>query len=97
MDRERRKGDIPIPENLEEILNKAQRKALPGIKFSGWEPWFLRQEMFKDPVLGMRNSNDGEIAILDEDGRLRTEDDANVREEDRNSQAPPENKVRYFG
>ena len=38
MDCEKRKGDISIPSNLEETLNKAQRQALPGIKFLGWEP-----------------------------------------------------------
>ena len=71
MDREKRKSDTSIPENLEEMLNEAQQKALPGIKYLGWEPRFLRKPMFQAPKLVLRNSSDGRTGMLDVDGRIR--------------------------
>jgi len=69
--RDKRKSDTSIPENLEEMLNEEQQQALPGIKYLGWEPWFLRQPMFQVPELIMQNSSDGRTGILDVDGRIR--------------------------
>jgi hypothetical protein len=71
MDDDRRKGNSTIPENLKEILNEAQQQALPGIKYLGWEPRFLRKPMFQAPELVMQNSSDGRIGILDVDGSIR--------------------------
>ena len=71
MDDDRRKGNSSIPENLKEILNEAQQLALPGIKYLGWEPRFLRKPMFQAPELVMQNSSDGRTGILDVDGRIR--------------------------
>ena len=71
MDDDRRKGNCSIPENLQEILDEAQQQALPGIKYSGWEPLFLRKPMFQAPELVMQNSSDGRTGILDVDGRIR--------------------------
>ena len=70
MDREKRKSDTSIPVNLEEMLNEAQQQALPGIKYLGWEPRFLRKPMFQAPELVMQNSSDGRTGILDVDGRI---------------------------
>ena len=96
MDREKRKGDTSIPDNLEEMLNKAQRKALPGIKFLRWEPQFLRKPLFKAPVLVLRNSNDGRTGIMDEDGRLIVQDDIEAREEENDTQTPPSPKNLHY-
>jgi hypothetical protein len=71
MDDDRRKGNSSIPENLKEILNEAQQLALPGIKYLGWEPRFLRNPMFQAPELVMKNSSDGRTGILDVDGRIK--------------------------
>jgi len=95
MDREKRKADISIQENLKEMLNDAQRQALPGIEFLGWEPRFLRKELFKAPVLVMYNSNDGSIGIMDEDGSIRIQDNIKVREQERQTPPPP-NNLHYF-
>jgi hypothetical protein len=69
--REKRKSDTSIPENMEEILNEAQQQALPGIKYLGWEPRFLREPIFQAPELVMHNSSDSKTGILDVDGRIR--------------------------
>lgn len=71
MDDDRRKGNSSISENMEEILGEAQQQALPGIKYLGWEPRFLRKPMFQVPELVMQNSSDGRIGILGVDGKIK--------------------------
>jgi hypothetical protein len=88
VDREKRKGDISIPENLEEMLNEAQRQALPGIKCSGWEPRFLRKPLFQAPLLVVHNSNDGRIGVFDEEGKIRIQANIKVREQESQTQTP---------
>ena len=96
MDREKRNGDDPIPANLEEMLSEAQRRTLPGIKYAGWEPRFLRQQAFQPPTLVMHNSNDDRIGVMDADGRFKIQDDIKVREEDGEIQDPSPNNLHYF-
>lgn len=72
MDREKRRSDTPLPENLEEMLNEVQQQALPGIRYLGWEPRFLRKPMFQVPELVMQNTVDGKTGVLDADGSIRT-------------------------
>ena len=96
MDREKRNGNTPIPENLAEMLSETQRQAIPGIEYLGWEPRFLRQQMFLPPTLVMRNSNDGKIGIMDEDGRFRIQDNIKVREQESEIQNPPPKDLNYF-
>jgi hypothetical protein len=71
VDRERRKGMIPVPDNLNEMLNKPQRQALSGIEYTGWELRFLRRPLFQDPVLVVQNLNDGKIGVLDKGGSVK--------------------------
>jgi hypothetical protein len=97
MDREKRKGDISIPENLQEMLSKEQQQSLPGIKCLGWEPRFLRKQLFMVPVLVMYNANDGRIGILDENGRLIIQTNIKVREHESQTQTPsPLNNLYYY-
>jgi hypothetical protein len=96
VNREKRKGNTPIPENLMEVLSEAQRQALPGIKFAGWEPRFLRQQLFQGPTLVMHNSNDGSIGLLDEGGRFRKQDNTKVREQESEIKTPISKNLRYF-
>jgi len=87
VDREKRKGDVPIPANLKEMLSEAQRQALPGIEYLGWEPWFLRKTMFQASELVMQNSRDGTTGILDVNGEMRIQD-IKVREQESETQTP---------
>jgi hypothetical protein len=97
MDREKRKGAITIPDNLQEMLNEVQRRALPGIECLGWEPRFLRRPLFMAPVLVMHNFNDGRIGILDEDGRIIIQTNIKVREQENQTQtSPPLNNLHYY-
>ena len=88
MDREKRKEGLSIPGNLKELLNEAQQQALPGIEYLGWELRFLRQPLFQAPALVVHNTNDGRIGILNEDGRIRIEEDIKVREQGSQTQTP---------
>jgi hypothetical protein len=89
VDKEKRKGDILIPPNLEDMLNEVQRQALPGIKCLGWELRFLREPLFQAPVLVVQNSNDGRIGIMDEAGRIRIQTNIKVREQTCQTLTPP--------
>ena len=82
VDRDRRCGDAPIPDNLKDILNKAQWQALPGIEYSesGWKLQFLRRPLFQEPVPVLHNSNDGRIGILGTDGSIKIQPVIKVRE-----------------
>jgi hypothetical protein len=95
VDREKRKSDIPIPPNLEEMLNEAQQQALPGIKYLGWEPRFLRKPMFQAPELVIQNSSDGRTGILDVDGRIRIQN-IKVRKQESETRAPPPNNIYLY-
>ena len=95
MDKEKRKGDISIPPNLEDMLNEVQRQALPGIKYLGWEPRFLRKPMFQAPELVIQNSSDGRTGILDVDGRIRIQN-INVREQESTTQTPTLSSIYYY-
>jgi hypothetical protein len=79
MDQDRRKGDIPVPDNLEEVLNVAQLRALSGIIYSGWMPRYLRRPMFQEPVLILLHPEEGRIAILETDGSLKTQTGIKLR------------------
>ena len=79
MDQDRRKGDIPVPDNLEEVLNVAQQRALTGITYLGWVPRFLRCPMIQEPVLILHHPAEDRIAILDADGRLETQAGVKLR------------------
>ena len=83
MEREKRKGNIPIPENLKEFLNEAQWQALSGIGYTGWELRFLRRPLFQEPVPVVYNTKDGTIGVLDKEGSVILQADIKVRELDK--------------
>jgi hypothetical protein len=88
MGREKRKGEISIPANLEEMLNEAQKQALPGIEYLGWELRFLRKPLFQEPVFVVQNTNDGRIGTMDGDGRIRLQANIKVRKQASQAQTP---------
>ena len=86
MDEDKRKTDSTIPADQEALLNALQLQVLPGIKYLGWEPRFIRHQVFKAPALVLRNSKDGRLEIQD-DLKLRGEEDA---------APPPPRNLHYF-
>ena len=83
MDRERRKGDIPIPDDLKEVLNDAQLRALSGMKYLGWKLQYVRRPLFQEPVLVVHYPDDDRIGILDKDGKINMQSEIRARELDK--------------
>ena len=97
MSMEKHKDDILVPENLEEVLSKAQRNALAGIGYLGWEPRFLRWPVFQALVLVLENILDGRIGIMGEDGKTRIQVNTDECEQESQTLAPPsKNNLHYY-
>ena len=80
MDKDKRKGDEPVPHNAIEMLNEMQVLALRQIERFGWRLQFIRRPLFQDPVPVVVDSEGEKIGILEEDGRINMEPDIKVRE-----------------
>lgn len=80
MDREKRKGDEPVPRDAVEMLNTMQVRTLRQIEGFGWRLQFIRRPLFQDPVPVVIDADGNKIGILEEDGRLNIEPDIKVRE-----------------
>ena len=50
MDREKRKGVEPVPDNAMELLNQLQIMILRQIEGYGWRLHFIRRPLFQEPV-----------------------------------------------
>ena len=80
MDNEKRKGDEPRPERLEDVLNELQMFALHKIEGFGWKLGFVRKPLFQEPVPVVFSAEGDKIGILEEDGRINMEPDITLRE-----------------
>jgi len=72
MEKERRKHDKPIPDNLDELLSVAQSRRLHQLEDFGWELKFVRRPLFLEPVAILSNPV-GEIGVLDRQGSMSME------------------------
>ena len=80
MDKEKRTGVKPIPDDLKEVLNEAQWQTMKGVECSGWVLKFVRRPLFQEPLLVLHNPNDDRIWILDKDGRIKIQSNIKARE-----------------
>jgi hypothetical protein len=80
MDREKREGDEPVPDNATEMLNQLQILALRQIESFGWRLRFIRRPLFQDPVAVVADGDGVKIGILEEDGRINMQSDIKIRE-----------------
>jgi hypothetical protein len=85
---EKRKGNTPLPDNLEAVLSEAQRRALPGLEVSGWKPRFLRRPLFQEPELVIYNPVDHRAGVLGVDGVIRVQASIPMREQDAHAFMP---------
>lgn len=79
MDREKRKGEKPVPDKLDETLNPAQLLALRQIENYGWSLRFVRRPLFQDPVPVVVSADGDTIGILEDDGRVNMQPDIKLR------------------
>ena len=79
MNDEQRSGDKPIPDNINDYLNTAQKAELHKIEGFGWNIKYIRHPLFQDPVVFVTSADGSSIGVLEEDGRLNLEPDIQTR------------------
>jgi hypothetical protein len=70
MQKEKRNKQKPIPNNINDYLNEAQRVSLRQIESYGWRLEFIRRPLFQDPVPVVFGPTNGQIGVLLEDGTI---------------------------
>ncbi len=70
MDKERRKGKPPIPEDLRKILTVAQKIAIKELEGFGWEVDYVRRPLFQEPKVIVRNPVTGKQSLIEADGTV---------------------------
>jgi hypothetical protein len=80
MEKERRTGMEPVPNNAEKHLNDTQVLALHQIENFGWHLKFLRRPLFQEAVAVVVNAEGTQTGILDEDGKIDMDSDIKMRQ-----------------
>ncbi len=70
MEKDKRKGLPPIPDNLGSILTELQMLALHRIENFGWKLLFVRRQMFQDVMPVVRNVDGTKVGVLELNGNL---------------------------
>lgn len=78
---EKRRGEEPIPDNLEDYLNQHQINALRQIENFGWELKFVRRPLFQEPIAVIMNTDGDRIGTLESDGRIDLKENFDLRED----------------
>lgn len=79
--KERRTHTVPILDNLDELLNQHQMRALRHIKTFGWQLYFVRRSLFQKPVAVIISPEGDRYATLEHDGRINMTPDTDLRKE----------------
>ena len=77
--RERRVGQVAIPDDIKSRLNELQHQSLARLEGFGWSVAFVRRPLFQDQVVVLFDPNGHQHAILNEDGSLDKTDDLEIR------------------
>ncbi len=80
MSEDKRKGEAPVPGNVENYLNEAQLAELHKIEGFGWKLVFVRRPLFQETVAVVTDAGGGSIGVLEEDGRLNLDPDIETRQ-----------------
>lgn len=80
VDKEKRKGEKPVPDNLEDLVNEVQLLTLHQIERFGWRLMFVRRPLFQDVIPVVVSGEGDKIGVLDEDGRLDMQSPIKIRE-----------------
>lgn len=87
MDNEKRKPGVQKDFEVKRKLNEAQLHTLRTIEKFGWILRFVRQPLFLEPVPVVYSPAGRAFAVIEEDGRLNTEIEIQVRRENFASEA----------
>lgn len=81
MEREKRKGEPPIPANFEEVLSLDQMMTLRQIENFGWQVAFIRRPLFQESVVVVANSNNRKFGVLEDTGELNLQAEIRLRKQ----------------
>jgi hypothetical protein len=76
---ERRKGTKAVPDDLHQLLSEKQSAKFQNLELHGWKCKFIRRPLFQRPVCIMTNSNETQLAVIEEDGTLIINSDIQMR------------------
>ena len=76
---DKRKGDKPVPDNLDEILNERQKYTLRQMEGFGWRLEFVRRPLFQETAAVVCNAEGNKIGTLEKDGKINLEPDITLR------------------
>ena len=79
MEKEKRKGVNPIPENLKEVLNEAQLLTLSKMEGFGWILKIVRRPLFQEVVSMLFHPDTNKYGVLEDDGTLNLQPDIKIR------------------
>ena len=77
--RERRTGQVAIPDDMMSELNELQHQTLARMEGFGWSVGFVRRPLFQDRVVMLFDPEGKQHAVLNEDGTLDMTSDTPVR------------------
>lgn len=77
--RERRIGEVAVPDDIRSRLNELQNQTLARIEGFGWSVGFVRRPLFQDQVVVLFDSSGKQYAILNEDGTLDQASEIDIR------------------
>lgn len=80
MEEDKRIGDKPVPDDIENYLNDLQQSALKKIEEFGWGMKFIRRPLFMETLIVVTNTDGSSIGVLEDDGRLSIDPGIDTRE-----------------
>lgn len=76
---EKRLGLGPVPDSPEVFINERQVNGMPILRKFGWKLVCIRRTSVNEVTTILRNSHEGLVGILGEDGILRINDSLKIR------------------
>ena len=79
MEKDKRKGLVPIPAKLTDWLNFDQKAMLSTIESYGWELKYIRRTAQEEPTVIVVNPQGDQVGVLERDGQLNLESGVTLR------------------
>jgi hypothetical protein len=80
MEQEKRRGEAPIPSDLQNALSVDQLMTLRQIENFGWQLAFVRRPLFQESVIVVATSDNKNIGVLEETGELNLQAEIKIRQ-----------------
>lgn len=79
MEREKRKGEPPVPANFQDALSPDQMLTLRQIENFGWQVAFVRRPLFQESVIVVATADNKKFGILEDTGELNLQAEIKMR------------------